>query len=99
MDTYFEALKTPQLTGTGQRRDRFSFTYPTDKWKALAESAVDAGYGIEWKLTSATPPRQIRIAFIEPGSPAELAGWRGATSSSAWTAPAPMRPTTPASTG
>lgn len=74
MDTYFEALKTPQLTGTGQRRDRFSFTYPTDKWQALAESAVDAGYGIEWKLTSTTPPRQIRIAFIEPGSPADLAG-------------------------
>ncbi|NCT85530.1 MAG: PDZ domain-containing protein [Comamonadaceae bacterium] len=74
MDNYFEALKTPQLTGTGQKRDRFSFTYPTDKWKALVESAVDAGYGIEWKLTSATPPRQIRIAYVEPGSPAEQAG-------------------------
>jgi len=74
MDAYFEALKTPLLTGTGQRRDRFSFIYPTDKWKALSESAVDAGYGIEWKVTNATPPRQIRVAFIEPGSPAELAG-------------------------
>jgi C-terminal processing protease CtpA/Prc len=74
MDAYFQALKTPQLTDTGHLRDRFSFTYPTDKWKALSENAVEAGYGIEWKLTNATPPRQIRIAYVEPGSPADLAG-------------------------
>ncbi len=74
MDAYFEALKTTQLTGSGARRDRFSFTYPTDKWKALSENAVEAGYGIEWKLANTTPPRQIRIAYVEPGSPADLAG-------------------------
>lgn len=74
MDAYFEALKTPQTTDTGQKRDRFSFTYPTDKWKALSENAVEAGYGIEWKLTSALPPRQIQIAYVEPGSPADRAG-------------------------
>ena len=74
MDAYFEALKTTQLTDSGARRDRFSFTYATDKWKALIDNAVEAGYGIEWKLTNTTPPRQIRIAYVEPGGPADLAG-------------------------
>ncbi|MBV8037595.1 MAG: peptidase S41 [Pelomonas sp.] len=74
LDNYFEALKTPGLTGTGQRRDRFSFTYPTDRWKALSENAAEAGYGIEWKLASPTPPRQVRVAYVEAGSPADLAG-------------------------
>lgn len=74
MDAYFEALKTLQQTSTGNRRDRFSFTYPTAKWTALIDSSVEAGYGIEWKLTNSTPPRQIRIAYVEPGSPADLAG-------------------------
>ncbi|MFT7776222.1 S41 family peptidase [Roseateles sp.] len=74
MDNYFEALKTPNLTDTGQRRDRFSFTYPTDEWRALSADGMEAGYGIEWKMTNATPPRQIRVAYVEPGSPADLAG-------------------------
>ena len=74
LDAYFEALKTPQTTDTGLRRDRFSFTYPTDQWTALIDNAVEAGYGIEWKLTSPTPPRQIQIAYVEAGSPAESAG-------------------------
>jgi hypothetical protein len=74
MDAYFEALKTPVQTSTGAKRDRFSFTYPTDKWKALIENSVEAGYGIEWKIASPTPPRQISVAYVESGSPADLAG-------------------------
>ncbi|MGQ3054991.1 MAG: S41 family peptidase [Roseateles sp.] len=74
MDAYFEALKSPQTTDSGARRDRFSFTYPTSEWKALSESGVEAGYGIEWKLGNATPPRRIRVAYVEPGSPAATAG-------------------------
>ncbi len=74
MDAYFEALKTPQTTDSGQKRDRFSFTYPTAQWNALFDNAVEAGYGIEWKLTNQLPPRQIQIAYVEPGSPADSAG-------------------------
>ena len=74
MDNYFEALKTPTTTGTGQRRDRFSFTYPTAEWQALSQGGVEAGYGIEWAMASPTPPRQIRVAYVEAGSPADLAG-------------------------
>lgn len=74
MDAYFEALKSTQLTDTGKPRDRFSFTYATDKWNALSSNGQEAGYGIEWRLASTTPPRQIRVAYVEPGSPAERAG-------------------------
>ena len=74
LSAYFEALKTPQLTESGARRDRFSFTYPTEQWKALTEQAIEPGYGIEWKLTSPLPPRQIQVGYVEPGSPAARAG-------------------------
>lgn len=74
MDAYFEALKSRNITGTGALRDRFSFTYPTEKWNALSQSGVEAGYGIEWKLGASTPPRRIRIAYVEAGSPAAAAG-------------------------
>ena len=69
MDAYFEALKTPQLTDTGAQRDRFSFTYPTDKWKALSETGVEAGYGIEWQLSNATPPTARARGLCGAGQP------------------------------
>jgi carboxyl-terminal processing protease len=74
LDAYFEALKSPQTTDSGARRDRFSFTYPTAEWKAMSENATEAGYGIEWSMASATPPRRLRIAYVEAGSPASSAG-------------------------
>lgn len=74
LDSYFEALKSPQRTDSGARRDRFSFTYETAKWKAMSENATEAGYGIEWSSASTTPPRRLRIAYVEPGTPAASAG-------------------------
>ncbi len=76
LDAYFNALLTPQRTDSGAYRDRFSFTYPTAKWNALFDSATEAGYGLEWKMTQDTPPRRIFIAQVEPGSPADVAGLR-----------------------
>ena len=74
LDNYFEALKSPRLTDSGARRDQFSFTMPTAEWKARSESGVEGGYGIEWSLGARKPPRRIRIASVEPGSPAAVAG-------------------------
>src|SRR5512137_2175034 len=34
--TYFDALKTVALTASGRPKDRFHFTYPTDRWEALS---------------------------------------------------------------
>ncbi len=74
LDNYFEALKTPALTPSGKRRDEFSFTYPTRAWNDLINSGTVSGYGINWTWTSPTPPRGIRIAYVEPSSPAATAG-------------------------
>jgi C-terminal processing protease CtpA/Prc len=70
LDAYFEALLTPALTSSGKRKDEFSFIYPTAEWNALSQGGVVAGYGIEWYLGSATPPRDLRIAYVDPGTPA-----------------------------
>lgn len=70
LDAYFAALLTPALTSSGKRKDEFSFIYPTAEWNALSQGGVVAGYGIEWYLGSATPPRDLRIAYVDPGTPA-----------------------------
>ncbi len=69
LDNYFVAL-----TEEGVARDRFSFTYPTAEWQALSQSGIVAGFGAEWLLGSATPPRNIRIAYVDPLTPAATAG-------------------------
>src|ERR1700686_5017666 len=70
--TYFDALKTSATTASGKPKDRFHFTYPTATWEALSQSGVQAGYGANFVILSATPPRQVVVAYTEPGSPAAL---------------------------
>jgi carboxyl-terminal processing protease len=74
LDNYFTALLTPVITGSGAPKDQFSFIYPTKAWNDLAGSGIVSGYGIEWYWDSPTPPRGIRVAYVEPGSPAAAAG-------------------------
>lgn len=75
LDNYFNALRTPVITGSGARKDQFSFTYPTKAWSDLAGSGIVSGYGIEWYADAWNSlPRNLRIAYVEPGSPAALAG-------------------------
>jgi hypothetical protein len=70
LDNYFEALKSRQRTASGKLRDQFSFTFPTAQWEALSQSGIVAGFGAEWILGSETPPRNVRIAYVDPGTPA-----------------------------
>jgi hypothetical protein len=67
---YFEVLKTFRTTGSGAPVDRFHFTIPTTEWLALAQSGVSAGYGAEWTIVAAQPPREVLVAYTQPGSPA-----------------------------
>lgn len=67
---YFAFLKTSAITLSGGAKDKFHFTYPTDVWEQLSQSGVQAGYGAEWVLIAAKPPRNVVVAFTEPGSPA-----------------------------
>jgi hypothetical protein len=70
---YFDLLKTEATTVSGTPKDQFHFTYPTEVWEQLSQAGVSAGYGAEWAIISAVPPREVRVAFTEPGSPATTA--------------------------
>lgn len=74
LENYFGALKTPVLTASGKRKDQFSFVFPTRAWRELSQSGTVLGYGMEIVLASSIPPRGIRVAYVEPGSPADQAG-------------------------
>lgn len=67
---YFDELRTFATTASGADKDKFHFTYPTDEWFELSQSGVSAGYGAAWVILSQQPPRELVVAFTEPGSPA-----------------------------
>jgi carboxyl-terminal processing protease len=74
---YFNALKTPLLSASGQPKDKYHFTYTTADWNALSMQGVELGYGINWsRNTGANLPRTWIASVIEPGSPAASAGLR-----------------------
>jgi hypothetical protein len=75
LDNYFDALKTPVLTSSSARKDKFSFTYPTALWDALSQAGETPGYGFEpvfgsLVVNAQNPNRDIRIAYVEPGTEA-----------------------------
>ena len=67
---YFSVLMTTETTPSGKPKDRFHFTYATSVWEQLSESGVQAGYGANFVIVAATPPREVVVAYTEPGSPA-----------------------------
>ncbi len=73
---WFNVLKTPATTASGRAKDRFHFTYDTEVYRQLSQGGVSAGYGMETASVRSSPPRDIRIAFVEPNSPADRLGLR-----------------------
>ena len=67
---YFDVLKTTAKTSTDAYKDRFHFTHSTADWESLSQSNVQVGYGAQWVIISGVPPRQLVVAYTEPGSPA-----------------------------
>jgi carboxyl-terminal processing protease len=72
--TYFDALRTPALTASGRPKDRFHYYYDTPTWQALSQSGATPGYGFDLAVLKSTPPRDIRVAYTEPNTPATAAG-------------------------
>jgi len=72
---YFAVLKTTAMLG-GKPKDRFHFTYDTAAWDRLSKSGQDLGYGINWVALRNTPPREFRVAYLEPNPPPMLNGIR-----------------------
>ncbi|NNE42030.1 MAG: peptidase [Marinicaulis sp.] len=73
---YFELLKTEQTTASGKPKDDFHFSEPTADFLARRNSAPAADYGARYIVASTTVPRDYRIAYTDPGTPAstEVAG-------------------------
>lgn len=69
---YFDVLKTPKLTATGRPKDRFHFAVDTEEDRSFSQG-IEVGYGLALAFISASAPRDIRVAFTEPESPAAQA--------------------------
>ena len=69
-DEYFEQMKTFELSPSGASKDKFHFTIPTDEWISISQSGIQGGYGATFVLLSASPPRQVVVAYTEPNTPA-----------------------------
>jgi C-terminal processing protease CtpA/Prc len=72
-DYFFDVLKTSLMTSSGRAKDQFHFTYDTDVWEDLSQSGIEIGYGAQWIVLASRPPRQIKIAYVESGTPATAA--------------------------
>jgi len=70
---YFPLLKTSATTPSGNAKDKFHFTYTTSDWVALSQSGVEAGYGANFLVLAPRPPRQVVVAYSDPGTPAASA--------------------------
>ena len=70
----FKDLRTPAVTASGKPRDQFHFIYDTAVWQALTTSGIEPGYGFEVAILASTPPRDVRVAYTEPNTPASAAG-------------------------
>jgi hypothetical protein len=65
---YFPLLKTSAVTASGQPVDRFHFTYATSTWESLEDQGVQAGYGVDFDVIAAAPPRNITVAYVDPNA-------------------------------
>jgi carboxyl-terminal processing protease len=73
-EAYFDQMKSTTTLPSGQRKDRFHFTYDTEQYRQLSGSGVAVGYGLFLVVRQGTPPRKVLVTFVEPGSPAAVAG-------------------------
>jgi len=71
---YFDVLRTSAVTASGRPKDRFHFTYDTAAYEVLTQSGAPPGYGITFAFVRSVPPRDVRVAYVEDGSPAAAAG-------------------------
>ena len=69
---YFDKLRTTATTASGTNKDQFHFNIPTDEYEQRVATGASAGYGADFVLISPSTPRDIRVALVQPGSPASM---------------------------
>lgn len=67
---YFGELKTLEKTASGEDKDDFHFSESTEAFLERRNSAASPAYGARYIALSSGVPRDFRILFTEPGSPA-----------------------------
>jgi carboxyl-terminal processing protease len=67
---YFAVLKTTAKTASGKDKDDFHFSQSTASFLAQRNSAPSATYGARIVALSSTRPRDYRVLYTEPNSPA-----------------------------
>lgn len=72
-EAYFDVLKTFATTASGEDKDDFHFHQPTEDYLADRNSAGSAGYGASLAILASTPPRDVRVRYSDPGTPAGTA--------------------------
>ena len=72
---YFDLMKTFETNACGEPKDKpgFHFSQPTAEYLA-SRKGISIGYGAEFVALRRSPPRDVRVAYTEPGSPAIAAG-------------------------
>lgn len=71
---FFAQLKTTETTPSGKPKDNFHFSEPTSEYQERTQSGTSSGYGISWEFVANTAPRELRVRYTEPGSPAAEQG-------------------------
>ena len=67
---YFDVLKTNATTSSGNAKDNFHFTIPTDEYQQQVSTGSSSGYGISYAFIKNTPPRELRVSLVQIDSPA-----------------------------
>ncbi len=74
LSAYFRALKTPKRTDSNKLVDEFSFATRTADL-VNQQAGISSGYGIRFGRVSSAPSTSVlRVLYVEPNSPAALAG-------------------------
>lgn len=75
MKAYFDKLiVSPNTTPSGRRKDEFHFVQKLNDYVRNRDSQASPAFGISWTLLKSTLPREFRVRYVEPLSPADTAG-------------------------
>jgi C-terminal processing protease CtpA/Prc len=67
---YFDVLRTTATTASGKDKDQFHFSESTADYLEQANSTPLASYGVTYVALSVAVPRDFRVQYTEPNSPA-----------------------------
>lgn len=67
---YFDLLRTTAVTPSGEDKDDFHFSQTTEEFLEQRNSAPTASYGVSFRGFSSSPPRDFRVRYADPDTPA-----------------------------